>query len=168
MTRRIASGLLLAVAVLGLLLGEPLRTVAASPSRPDIVLFYIDDWAPYPGRLWNVEKRTPELARFSESGLVFRNASASTPLCGPARANLLTGKWGHRNGVTQNSVAGYGGSEAISARLRGVGYRTAFIGKHLNGLSAVYPTRERVGTLAQRWSWFDVIWHNQGRFYDWR
>ena len=132
------------------------------------MLFYIDDWAPYPTRMWNNESRTPALARFADQGLEFRNAIASTPLCGPARANLLTGRYGHNTGVTQNLMGPYSGSEAVSSRMRGAGYTTAFIGKHMNGLVRSYPSRSRMNTLTKKWDHFDVIWHNQGRYYDWR
>ncbi len=161
-------GLLIAVTVslLTALLGAPAPAMAAK--RPDIVMFYIDDWAPLPYRLWDHDKRTPELARFVDKGVEFRNAIASTPLCGPARANLLTGQYGHRNGVTQNLMDQYQGNEQISTKLRGSGYRTAFVGKHINGLAAAYPTRSRMWNLARRWDRFDVIWHNQGRYYGWR
>jgi arylsulfatase A-like enzyme len=144
------------------------QAVEATPDRPDVVLFYLDDWAPYPARLWAHEGRTPELARFVDHGLAFDNAIASTPLCGPSRANLLTGRYGHDAGVTQNRFGRYDGAEPISTALRGAGYRTSFVGKHLNGLARRYPNRTALDGLADQWDDFDVIWHDQGRFYDWR
>jgi arylsulfatase A-like enzyme len=146
----------------------PDRAAEAIATRPDVVVFYLDDWAPYPARIWNQEDRTPELARFAERGLVFRNAIASTPLCGPSRANLLTGRYGHNAGVTENTVGRYDGAEPVAEALRGAGYHTAFVGKHLNGLTHEYPTRRRMDELAEHWDRFDVIWHDQGRYYDWR
>ena len=168
MHRSTLLALALALSVAGALLGSPMRAVEVVPARPDIILFYIDDWAPYPARMWNSNARTPNLARFANRGLVFRNAIASTPLCGPSRANLLTGRYGHNNGVTRNNLASYAGSEEISTRLQGAGYRTAFIGKHMNGLARAYPTRSRMEAISSKWDDFDVMWHDQGRFYDWR
>ena len=80
--------LALALALVGTLLDLPGRTVEAAPARPDVVLFYLDDNAPYPARLWNDPGRTPNLARFANAGMEFRNAIATTPMCGPARAAL--------------------------------------------------------------------------------
>jgi len=164
----------LSAAALTLALLATLPTTAARAAeavawaRPDVVVFYLDDWAPYPARLWDREGRTPELARFADRGLVFRNAIAATPLCGPSRANLLTGRYGHSTGVTENTIRRYDGTEPLAEALRGVGYRTAFVGKHLNGLARKYPTRRGMEELAGHWDHFDVIWHDQGRFYDWR
>src|SRR5262245_26829075 len=71
--------------------------IGASP-RPDIVGIYMDDMTPKLDRLWSSPNRTPTLARFVQHGLEVR-ASGSTPLCCPARGNLLTGRYGHRNGL---------------------------------------------------------------------
>jgi len=158
----------LALSLVGTLVNLSPRTALAAPARPNIVMFYMDDFSPYPARLWNSTERTPELAKFANHGIEFTNAHASTPLCGPARANLLTGMYGHNSGVTQNRISAYTGRRTVATRLRTKGYRTAFVGKHINGLARTYPTRSRMATLSKRWDQFDVIWQNQGRFYDWR
>jgi N-acetylglucosamine-6-sulfatase len=157
----------LVLALMGTLFNLPQRTVEAAPAKPDIVLFYIDDFAPYPVRLWDDPSRTPELARFANKGLDFRNAIASTPICGPARANLLTGKYGHNNGVTQNEMHQYDPRNSIGPKLGNRGYKTAFVGKHINRLKQEYPTRKAMQRLSSGWDRFDVIWENQGRFFDW-
>ena len=60
------------------------------------------------------------------------------PLCCPARAQIFTGQYAHNNGVRSNSGP-YGGYHALKDKgnhvgtwLKASGYRTAFIGKHLN------------------------------------
>lgn len=139
---------------------------AAAP-RPDIVIIYMDDFSPAAARLWSDRSRTPALARFVRTGITL-NASGSTPLCCPARANLLTGRHGHRNGVTRNDIGRYDPKDTIGVRMARSGYRTAFIGKFLNGLSSRAPTHRSVLRYARGWDVFDVIWQNQGRFYDYR
>lgn len=64
---------------------------------------------------------------------------SSHPLCCPARAQILTGQLAQNNGVFSNTGA-FGGYESlrdpddhIGTWLEDAGYRTAFIGKHLNG-----------------------------------
>lgn len=168
MHHRSSLALALALALVGTLFNLPDQAVEAAPSRPDIVLFYTDDNAPYPKRLWADEQRTPNLARFAERGLEFRNARASTPMCGPARAALLTGQYGHNNGVTANDIKKYEQRGSLSPRLRKQGYKTAFVGKYINRLADEYPTRARMSTLSNDWSQFDVTWENQGRFYNYR
>jgi N-acetylglucosamine-6-sulfatase len=158
----------LALALVGSLCNLPNHHAVAAPSRPDVVLFYLDDNAPYPGRLWNDPDRTPNLARFAKAGTEFRNAVATTPQCGPARAALLTGQYGHNNGVTRNDVVNYQQRGTLSPRLRSKGYKTVFVGKYHNNLRQRYPTRYKMKTLSDDWNQLDAIWENQGRFYDWR
>ncbi|MEX1297242.1 MAG: sulfatase-like hydrolase/transferase [Candidatus Limnocylindrales bacterium] len=156
------------LALLGTLINLPQRVAQAAPPRPDVVLFYLDDNAPYPARLWNDPGLTPNLARFVNHGLRFRNAVAVTPQCGPARAALLTGQYGHNNGVTRNDMRVYDQRGTLSPKLRAKGYKTAFVGKYHNLLRERYPGRKKMRSLADDWNQLDVIWENQGRFYDWR
>ena len=158
----------LALALLGSLFNLPQRTVQAAAAKPDVVLFYLDDNAPYPKYLWNDPGRTPNLARFANAGMEFRNAVATTPQCGPARAALLTGQYGHNNGVTRNNLKPYDQRGTLSPKLRSKGYKTVFVGKFHNNLRTQYPGRTRMKSLANDWSQLDVIWEDQGQFYDWR
>jgi N-acetylglucosamine-6-sulfatase len=139
---------------------------AAAP-RPDIVVIYMDDFAPEPERLWADRLRTPSLSRFVDHGIRL-NASGSTPQCCPARANLLTGRYGHRNGVTSNDIHGYDPARSVAIPLARAGYHTAFIGKFMNGLRSRAPSRRAVARHARGWDVFDVIWENNGRYYDYR
>lgn len=158
----------LVLALIGSLLNLPQRVARAAPPRPDVVLFYLDDNAPYPARMWNDPGLTPNIARFANHGLQFRNAVAVTPMCGPARAALLTGQYGHNNGVTRNDMRAYDQRGTLSPKLRSTGYKTVFVGKYHNLLRDRYPGRTRMKSLANGWNQLDVIWENQGRFYDWR
>lgn len=42
---------------------------------------------------------TPNLQRFAEQGVTFRQAFATAPTCGPSRCSLLTGRYPHEVGV---------------------------------------------------------------------
>jgi len=140
---------------------------AAGARRPDIVVFYLDDFAPRPRSLWDDPERTPNLARFVNRGTRFTNAIVSTPLCGPSRAGLLTGRYGHNNGVIANDVAPYSADNDIAEKLNKVGYHTVYVGKHINRLQDARPTRLQMDKLATWWDEFDVMWEDQGKFYDW-
>jgi arylsulfatase A-like enzyme len=155
---------------------EPASPIPAQPTpepryisarRPDIVMFYLDDFAPQPRSMWSDPERTPQLARFVNHGLRFDNAIVSTPLCGPSRAGLLTGRYGHANGVVANDVSPYRGDNTLAAKLSKVGYRTVYVGKHINRLADDRPTRAQMDRLAEHWDEFDVMWEDQGKFYDW-
>jgi arylsulfatase A-like enzyme len=68
---------------------------------------------------------------------------ASTPLCSPARASLLTGQLAHNHGLLGNNgetggwqrYAALGlGARSLQMPLRAAGYRTGLVGKLLNGV----------------------------------
>jgi arylsulfatase A-like enzyme len=117
--------------------------------------------------MWNDPQRTPNLARFVNHGLRFDNAIVSTPLCGPSRAGLLTGRYGHSTGVVANDISPYRPENDIADKMSKVGYRTVYVGKHINRLADDRPTRIQMDQLAEHWDEFDVMWEDQGKFYDW-
>ncbi len=108
---------------------------AAGPRRPNVLLILPDQLrAQALGALGNRDVRTPHIDRLAADSLVFRNTLANTPVCCPARANILTGRYAHRNGMVANDLRLREGQPTISQILRDAGYRTGFIGKwHLDG-----------------------------------
>ncbi|GHJ57612.1 hypothetical protein NOK12_01310 [Nocardioides sp. OK12] len=115
---------------------------AAEPQRPNIVLITTDDQTDDELRFM---PRTRRLLR--RQGLDFTDAISPHPLCCPARAEILTGEYAHNNGVRHNDGP-HGGWSAFIRRnekqnigpwLQDAGYRTAFIGKNLNGYSFEEP-----------------------------
>jgi arylsulfatase A-like enzyme len=78
--------------------------------------------------------RTPNLDKLAAQGLLFRNTFANTPVCCPARAVILTGKYAHKNGMIANDLRLRESETTIAEILGAQGYRTGFIGKwHLDG-----------------------------------
>ncbi|MGI9020416.1 MAG: sulfatase family protein [Solirubrobacterales bacterium] len=75
-------------------------------------------------------------ALVADAGTRFANLWVSTALCCPSRAVLLTGQYGHNNGVLANSP-GYPAlvdpENTLPAWLQRAGYTTSHIGKYLNG-----------------------------------
>lgn len=150
------------------------QPVAAADSRPNIVVLYLDDVNPIQRHLW-CTSRTPNLARFCERGVEFRNAFGVTPICGPARANLLTGQYGHTNGVTDNSPEAFrrfDPTSTVANRLQGVGYHTIFAGKPINGIGLVLEGPE-VKAFARGWDDFGIIWKRKVKYksfyrYNWK
>ncbi|TMK72853.1 MAG: hypothetical protein E6G48_06360 [Actinobacteria bacterium] len=76
------------------------RPRARDPPAPNIVLVMTDDQA-----LSQVGPRyMPKVTKLLQNqGTAFENAFLTTPLCCPSRAALLTGQYGHNNGVLTNS-----------------------------------------------------------------
>ena len=137
-----------------------------TPTSRDIVMVWLDDFSPHAAQLWTDPERTPTLARLTGEGLHLASASGSTPRCCPGRVNLLTGRWSHHSGVTENDMGPFRPRQSVHRRLAPAGYHTLFAGKYLNRLPAY--TRDEDGMLpyAAGWDEFDVLWNNHGAFYD--
>ncbi len=77
---------------------------------------------------------------FGNGGTRYSQAFATTPLCCPARASIMTGLYAHNHGVIDNyKVKGLDHSLTIQHHLLGAGYTTAVVGKFFN----VWPLQEK-------------------------
>lgn len=84
--------------------------------------------------LGNHDVKTPHLDKIAAESAVFPNTFANTPVCCPARANILTGNYAHRNGMVANDLRLRESETTLAEILSKAGYRTGFIGKwHLDG-----------------------------------
>lgn len=123
----------LVVCALGLLaaLGVAPSVGAAAPN---VVLIVTDD------QRWDTISAMPTVqSQLVGKGVTFTNAFAVNPLCCPSRASILTGFYSHSIGIWTNSGFGrFDDRSTIAVRLRGAGYRTAFIGKYLNTYNSSY------------------------------
>ena len=85
------------------------KTVAAvtqTKRRPNILFIMPDQLrAQSLGCMGNTDVKTPNIDRLAAEGLLFKQTFANTPVCCPARANLLTGKYANKNGMTANDFA---------------------------------------------------------------
>src|SRR5215203_2040439 len=116
--------------------------MAAAAERPNIVFVMADDM---PGRLWSTMPALRD--RVGAQGVRFRNAYVTQSLCCPSRATVLTGKYPHNHGITGNESPNGGEPEfrstgqdldTVATRVRAAGYRTALIGKYMNGYTGEY------------------------------
>jgi N-acetylglucosamine-6-sulfatase len=155
------------VAVIVLLLpgsvaaGEP---SASAATKPNIVLFYIDDVAPIDGRLWNNPELTPTVYDlFVAHGVTFTNAIGETPLCCPGRGSVLTGLHTQNDGVIANDARLLNPGETIATELKGEGYATMWVGKYLNWDNHLGSTAWQAH--GQGWTYLDAISGPNGDFY---
>ena len=109
------------------------------PRRPNVLLIVADDMGYGDlGAFNNGVVRTPNLDRLTREGVCFRQHYSASPICAPARAALLTGRYPHRTGaITQHEIHGL---DRIALRevtmadaFRHAGYATGLIGKWHNG-----------------------------------
>lgn len=97
--------------------------------RPNVLIVVTDDQR---GGMW-VMPRTRRW--FEDGGRRYANAFATTPLCCPSRASIMTGLYAHNHGVVKNENGAWKEMDpelTIQAQLQKAGYRTALFGKYLN------------------------------------
>lgn len=140
--RRALTGVLVAAAVL--LPGcsfsptspSSIATLRVGPAHPNIVFVLTDDLA------GNLVQYMPHVLALQRNGMSFSNYTVTDSLCCPSRSSILTGDYPHDTGVFTNSppLGGYAEFRAhgdeqntFAVALQKAGYRTAFMGKYLNG-----------------------------------
>ena len=74
---------------------------AAEPVRPNIICILTDDVGLGDIACCGGPFQTPRIDALAAAGLRFENAY-STPLCGPTRCQLLTGRYPFRTGLNSN------------------------------------------------------------------
>ena len=121
---------------------------ANKASRPNIVLFYVDDlgWSDL-GYSGSSFYESPNVDRLANEGVVFDNAYACAPNCAPSRACLMSGMYTPRHGVYTVGTSARGKSEdrmlipvenktileddihTLPEQLKKLGYHTGHFGK---------------------------------------
>jgi N-acetylglucosamine-6-sulfatase len=104
-------------------------------TRPNVLLIMTDD-QPY----HTLGIMGAVMTRLVAQGLRFSNGYVATPVCGPARGSVLTGKWSHNTGLEATSGAWRQLVESgelprnIARRLEAAGYACHLTGKFTNDL----------------------------------
>lgn len=120
--------ILLAVLGLCLFCGE---LIAAAPSKPNIILILSDDVGLGDIGCCGGPFRTPQIDALAKAGTRFEYCY-STPLCGPSRCQLLTGRYPFRTGLINNNshqAIQPDREVMIPTVLKKAGYVTASVGK---------------------------------------
>ena len=73
--------------------------------------------------------RTPNIDRIASEGMRFTNAITPSPVCMPARASFISGRYPHQHHMWWNAGSLPANDETFFHHLQNAGYRTAHIGK---------------------------------------
>jgi N-acetylglucosamine-6-sulfatase len=138
----------------------PPTDVRAGPNHPNIVFILTDDLS------MDLLRYMPQVQALQREGLTFNDYFVSDSLCCPSRASIFTGDFPHDTGVFTNAGAN-GGIRAFFAHddqnrtfnlaLQQAGYRTAMMGKYLNGyLDGPVRSPLRPNEIPAGWTQWDV------------
>ena len=121
-------------AIAGLSRGKAL----AGQEKPNIIFILTDDqrWDTL-GCMGNKVVQSPNLDRLAAQGTVFDNCFATTPVCGPSRASILSGQYARRHGVADIAKLMDPGpwARTYPALLKEHGYFIGYIGKFNVGVA---------------------------------
>jgi N-acetylglucosamine-6-sulfatase len=124
----------------------------AAPGSPNIIFILTDDLS------MNLVQFMPHVLAMEQRGVTFSHYFVSDSLCCPSRSSIFTGRYPHDTGVFKNvgNDGGYlifrsrGNEQATFAvALSAAGYRTAFMGKYLNGYE---PAQNSAGPGWTHWN----------------
>ena len=119
--------------------------------RPNVLLICTDHWpGQMIGALGHPVVRTLTLDQIAANGVSFTNAYATTPICVPARRELMTGTFSPTHGDRFQGSLAMPDLPTVAQTFRDAGYQAYAVGKlHVN------PARDRIG-------FDDVVLHEEG------
>jgi len=137
--------------------------MAAGPSKPNIIFVLADDLGIDGVSCYGADShQTPHIDKLAESGLRFTTCYAS-PLCGPSRCLLMTGRYAFRTGGLTNESWRGGGPGAKSADeypmarlMKRAGYATGQAGKW-----------RQLGELPSKWGFDEFLTDNTASGWYW-
>ena len=72
---------------------------------------------------------TPHIDKIAARGTVFTNTYCNSPVCGPSRASMMTGRIPSNVGVYDNAGEFLSSEPTFAHYLRALGYQTTLCGK---------------------------------------
>ncbi len=136
-------------------------------TRPNIVFVLTDDLS------MNLVQYMPHMLALEHAGTSFSNYSVTDSLCCPSRSSIFSGKFPHDTRVFTNTGADGGfnvfhsrGEESatFATALQKVGYRTAMMGKYLNGYQPADALGGSQPYVPPGWNEWDVAGNGYPEF----
>ena len=139
--------------------GRPSVSTVSATRRPNIVFVLADDLSA------NLVPFMPHVLGLQQTGTSFANYTVTDSLCCPSRASILTGRFPHDTGVYTNTAPDGGFAKffrlheqnaAFNVALARAGYRTAMMGKYLNGYLPGHNFGSGRNYIPPGWTEWDV------------
>jgi len=146
---------LLACGVTLVSLEEP-EVLAQTQQKPNIIFVLADDLDG--GSIQYMPTVRGELIR---KGTTFENGILTTPTCCPSRASLLRGQYTNNHGIWREGTGAQAFRErgldksTVATWLDRAGYKTALVGKYLNGYAEYLKNTGNYGYIPPGWD----RWH---------
>jgi len=116
--------------------------------------------------------RTPNIDRLAAEGTICQTAVSQCPVCMPFRGGLVTGQYGHINGLRVHGDLLSPDRRTIAHTCRAAEYRTSYVGKlHLASTNSNWSTGEefwvhpRMRAGFEEFSGFDISNHYYNTHY---
>jgi N-acetylglucosamine-6-sulfatase len=161
---RLLAALAIAVAAL---VGAGASSSAPAAPKPNFVFVLTDDLS------WDLVRFMPHVQAMQKDGVTFSRYYVTDSLCCPSRSSIFSGRFPHNTGVFTN-MAPDGGFGVFSGRgeekstwataLQGAGYRTAMMGKYLNGYTPAGLVNGKPLYVPPGWNEWDVAGNGYPEF----
>jgi N-acetylglucosamine-6-sulfatase len=149
----------LAIAVAALAGTSTSSSAPAMKPAPNIVFVLTDDLS------WDLVRFMPHVQALQKDGVTFSRYYVTDSLCCPSRSSIFSGRFPHNTGVFTN-MAPDGGFGVFNGRgeekstwatsLQAAGYRTAMMGKYLNGYTPAGLVKGKPLYVPPGWTEWDV------------
>ena len=159
MRRRILAVVALIAVAAAVTLAVARPSPAGAPKRPNIVFVLTDDLS------WNLVRYMPHVVGLERQGVTFSHYYVTDSLCCPSRSSIFGGKFPHDTHVFSNKGKDGGfrafhrrgeESSTFATSLQAAGYRTAMMGKYLNGYMPLQPVNGKPLYVPPGWNEWDV------------
>ena len=102
----------------------------ANNPQPNVVVLFPDQLRALSLPMFGEQQiETPNIDRLAADSLVLENAISNCPVCTPARAMLLTGRYPQTTGHLINTTRTRHSEISIGDAFGRAGYKTAWVGK---------------------------------------